>query len=570
MTMGPARHGAACAILARRLRSALTTTGTATATTTTAAPGLGAPGALIPQQQAIPQFLAGQNPARPYSSTSVLDRYADRLPGGLVWSETVALRRAALCRSLAPGSVVLVPAAKPCHVPGTGIPLPFRQEATFFYLTGVYDDSDMIAALEVSADGASVNYKLFVGEDDAERTRWEGERYGKKDVKTLRADCIDTLKELPAYVRGVRQQNRSVVVDAKMWRDHPFATEVLGSGEPAVSHLKQPPMGKSATFDALEQVVHELRWRKSDVELDLMRASSEITTLGFDQCMRLSHPSMNERQISALFEFVCKQEGAQHMPYPQVVAGGNSACTIHYSRNNRKVFDGEMVLMDAGCDFFGYASDVTRTWPVSGRFTEPQREVYERVLEAHEACLEMCREGNTLRDVHKVSVHLLSKALSRLGIIQKSTQAVLMQGLYKPFYPHSIGHWLGMDTHDVHTISALRPFEAGTVLTIEPGLYLPRNVPDIPAQYRGIGIRLEDDVVVRENGMGPEVLSCKVPITVRDVETTVGHWMDAINTGQGSGEGGQDFAKTKRKMGNLGVYYNHPGNTIQFSSSTSE
>ena len=140
------------------------------------------------------------------------------------------------------------------------------------------------------------------------------------------------------------------------------------------------------------------------------------------------------------------------------------------------------------------------------------------MLECHRECIEVCVEGNTLRDVHKMSVHLLSRALSRLGVVEKSTQQIILRGLYKPYYPHSIGHWLGMDTHDVHTISALRPFAAGTVLTIEPGLYLPRNVPEIPNAYRGIGIRLEDDIVVRQGGREPEVLSDKVPIAPEEVE----------------------------------------------------
>uniref|UniRef100_A0A7S2SZ76 Peptidase M24 domain-containing protein n=1 Tax=Chloropicon primus TaxID=1764295 RepID=A0A7S2SZ76_9CHLO len=283
-----------------------------------------------------------------------------------------------------------------------------------------------------------------------------------------------------------------------------------------------------------------------------MRASAEITTGAFNQCMALSHPSMNERQLSSLFEFLCKQEGAQRMPYPQVVAGGNNACTIHYSSNNRRVFGGELVLMDAGCDFYGYVSDVTRTWPVSGKFTEPQREVYEHVLEAHRECVEVCVEGNTLRDIHKMSVHLLSRALSKLGIVQKSTQQIILRGLYKPYYPHSIGHWLGMDTHDVHTVSALRPFEEGVVLTIEPGLYLPRNVHDIPAQYRGIGIRLEDDVLVRGGGLGPEVLSGNVPISPEDVEDLVGTWMDQEHQPAPEGEDQVDLTSASSLVGQQG------------------
>jgi Xaa-Pro aminopeptidase len=277
---------------------------------------------------------------------------------------------------------------------------------------------------------------------------------------------------------------------------------------------------------------------------------------------------MNEREISSLFEFLCKVEGAQRMPYPQVVAGGNNACTIHYSNNNKKVFEGEMVLMDAGCDFHGYVSDITRTWPIGGKFTEPQREVYEHVLEAHQKCLELCVEGATLRDIHKTSVTLLSRALSKLGIVQKSTRDVIMQGLYKPYYPHSIGHWLGMDTHDVHTVSAIKPFEVGTVLTVEPGLYLPRNNQEIPAQYRGIGIRLEDDILVTSDG--PDVLSGALPIKCEDVEAIVGKYQEEDQQQSSSLEEGNPPGTTNRTaassnrggaaLGTLSSTYNNKKN----------
>ena len=431
-------------------------------------------------------------------------------------------------------------------VPGTRIPLPYRQEATFFYLTGVYDQGchEAVCALELNATGEKLTYRLFVNEDDEERVRWEGPRLGVRDAKDLQCDVMETLPNLPRYLHQVKSQNRPLVIDGKMWKGHAYAKHVYqntpGKGDGALLPVytsfgstgrgggiapgSGTPLGTSVIYDTLEQTVHALRWKKTEHELDMMRCSAQITTRAFQTCMRNSHPSMNEREISSLFEFLCKSEGAQRMPYPQVVAGGNSACTIHYSNNDRKVFDGEMVLMDAGCDFHGYVSDVTRTWPIGGKFTEPQREVYGEVLEAHRECLAQCVEGATLRDIHRTSVHLLSRSLSRLGIVQKTTQEVLLQGLYKPYYPHSIGHWLGMDTHDVHTVSATKPFEVGTVLTIEPGLYLPRNCHEIPAQYRGIGIRLEDDVVVQEGA--PEVLSGGVPITPEDVEETVGNFME--------------------------------------------
>jgi len=458
-----------------------------------------------------------------------------------------AVRRSLLGERLVPGSVVLLPAAPQLLVPGTQIPLPYRQEAAFFYLTGIYQESDLIACLEVNPTGEKVFYRLFVSEDDKERQRWEGPRLGVRDAKQLQADGVETLPHFPRYLEDIVKQNRPIIINSKMWKDHPYGKELtlaatlnknmnmnMNPSHPPHGHSLNSQKGvKTVVYDTLEPALHALRWRKSPAEVEMMRKAANIATDAFKQCMRLSRANMNERELSSLFEFLCKVEGAQRMPYPQVVAGGNNACTIHYSNNNKKVFEGEMVLMDAGCDFFGYVSDITRTWPIGGKFTEPQREVYERVLETHQKCLELCVEGATLRDIHKTSVTLLSRALSKLGIVQKSTRDVIMQGLYKPYYPHSIGHWLGMDTHDVHTVSAVKPFEPGTVLTVEPGLYLPRNNHDIPAQYRGIGIRLEDDILVTEDK--PEILSGALPITVEDVENIVGKHQDE-EQGQVKGE----------------------------------
>jgi len=431
-------------------------------------------------------------------------------------------RQHQLALRLEPGSVAILPAAGAMHVPGTQIPLPYRQEASFRYLTGI-EASDIIAAIEASPTGQKATYRLFVPEKNVEREVWEGKTISAREgCDIYGADETQTLSYFPAYLARVVKQNRPVVINSKMWRGHRFSKLFAGSGG-AVSVSDR--RGYVKLRDELEKAVHHLRWRKSESELMLLRRSASITSQAFVKCMQKSHAYVGENDIASLFEYECKTSGAQRMPYPQVVASGNNACTIHYSQNNAIANDGDLLLMDAGCDYNGYVSDVTRTWPVNGKFTGPQREVYELVLEAHQRCIEQCVVGSTLKQIHRLSVELLSQAVSKLGIVDADARNIILQGFYRPYYPHSIGHWLGMDTHDVHHISSTQPLEPGVVMTIEPGLYLPRHMHNIPPHYRGIGIRLEDDVVV--HATGPEVLSAESPLVPEHVEKL----MDASVTG---------------------------------------
>jgi Xaa-Pro aminopeptidase len=251
-----------------------------------------------------------------------------------------------------------------------------------------------------------------------------------------------------------------------------------------------------------------MRWKKSEAELALMRRSAGIAAEAMTMCMSATNRSgatSSEHELSALFEYECRTRGAQRMAYPPVVASGSDATTIHYSRNDKQLVPGDLLLVDAGCEYYGYCSDVTRTWPVGGRFEGANRDVYEAVLETHAALLRACVPGNTLRQLHHMSVDMLRDALRSLGL----------EGDYKTFYPHSVGHWLGMDTHDAPSVSHDLPLEDGVTLTIEPGLY----IPDDPryGHYRGIGVRIEDDVLIR-NGGGCDVLSASAPCGPDEIE----------------------------------------------------
>ncbi|CAI5950659.1 unnamed protein product, partial [Closterium sp. NIES-65] len=274
-------------------------------------------------------------------------------------------------------------------------------------------------------------------------------------------------------------------------------------------------------------VLDEQRWIKSEAEQRLMRRAAEITAEAFLTAMRQSAAVAtgrwgaaggaggfgfaasredghmggslpHEGHISALIEFECKRRGAQRFAYPPVVAGGSSGCIVHYLRNDRPVQPGEPLLVDAGCEYFGYASDITRVWPPYGKFSPAQRAVYEAVREAMVECIAMCRPGATLRDIHQHSVISLSSALVQLGVCQGSAQQVA-RGAFRQFYPTSVGHWLGLDTHDCASVSSFQPLKPGVVLTIEPGLYLP-DIDQVPKHLRGIGVRIEDDILITADG----------------------------------------------------------------------
>ncbi|CAI5466772.1 unnamed protein product [Closterium sp. Yama58-4] len=289
----------------------------------------------------------------------------------------------------------------------------------------------------------------------------------------------------------------------------------------------------------------EQRWIKSEAEQRLMRRAAEITAEAFLTAMRHSAavavaggrggaggggggPGFastceedhmggslpHEGHISVLIEFECKRRGAQRFAYPPVVAGGSSGCIVHYLRNDKPVQPGEALLVDAGCEYFGYASDITRVWPPFGKFSSAQRAVYEAVREAMVECIAMCRPGATLRDIHQHSVISLSSALVQLGVCQGPAQQVA-RGAFRQFYPTSVGHWLGLDTHDCASVSSFEKLKPGVVLTIEPGLYLP-DIDQVPKHLRGIGVRIEDDILVTADGY--ENLTAAVPADVDALE----------------------------------------------------
>ncbi|HYH87112.1 MAG TPA: M24B family metallopeptidase, partial [Pyrinomonadaceae bacterium] len=251
----------------------------------------------------------------------------------------------------------------------------------------------------------------------------------------------------------------------------------------------------------------------------LMQRSADIASEAHREAMKSARPGMKEYEIEALIEYIFRKNGANAPAYNSIVGGGANATILHYVNNDAELRDGELLLIDAGAEYEGFASDITRTFPIAGRFTDAQRDIYQLVLDCQERCIEMVAPGVTLEEMHKRSVEILTEGMVRLGLLQGDTEKLIEEEGYKKFYMHRLGHYLGMDVHDVGVYNAdgqPRPVEAGIVMTVEPGLYIAEDAEGIPDKYRGIGVRIEDDVLVTANGH--RVLTDKAPKQIEEIE----------------------------------------------------
>jgi Xaa-Pro aminopeptidase len=394
---------------------------------------------------------------------------------------------------------------------------PFRHDSYFYYLSGFPEPEAVVALV---AGPHADRHVLFWRERNEEREIWDGFRYGPDAAREIFGfDEAHPISELESML-------------PEMAADRPALFTPLGQFEPwdrKVGDLLNEVRGRVRTgVAAPEEIVDvrsmldAMRLVKDDHELALMRRACAISSAAHRRAMRVTRPGMVEYQVEAelLHEFL--REGAQAVAYNSIVASGPNACVLHYRENNRPMNDGELLLIDAGCEFQGYASDITRTFPVNGRFSGPQKAVYEAVLAAQLACIDAVRPGAPFHDYHRVAERVLAQAFIDLGLLAGSLDAVLESGSYKQFYMHRAGHWLGMDVHDAGLYQAhgesvrLAP---GMVLTVEPGAYI-RPADNVPERFWNIGVRIEDDVLVTAHGV--ENLTEATPKSVADVEAAVG------------------------------------------------
>lgn len=406
-------------------------------------------------------------------------------------------RRRRFAEQLAPGTLAILGASPTQYMAGI-IPYPYRPNSCFQYLTGIIQP-DTLATIDSSG-----RFVVYAPDQSEFRSTWTGALMdARAAIHAFEADAAYAVSEIGIQLKAAVQRSTGLYLDLNA-----NASQLATEDHWRLALQVVQDQRETRPIRGLHSIIDRMRWKKSDAEVALMRRSASIAADAMSMCMSATYRSgemSSEHELSALFEYQCRTRGAQRMAYPPVVASGPDATTIHYSRNDKQLVPGDLLLVDAGCEYYGYCSDVTRTWPVSGRFEGANRDVYQAVLETHAALLRACVPGYTLRQLHHMSVDLLRDAMRSLGL----------EGDYKTFYPHSVGHWLGMDTHDVASVSHDLPLEGGVTLTIEPGLY----IPDEPqyGHYRGIGVRIEDDVLVRDGG-GCEVLSASAPRELDEIE----------------------------------------------------
>ncbi len=393
----------------------------------------------------------------------------------------------------------------------------YRQDSDVYYLTG-FDEQESVLVLRSEAP----RVVLFVRPRDPEREVWDGHRAGIEGAKRdFGADEAYPIAELPTQLPKLLENTSRLYY--RMGRERRFDDHVLAAVQAARAKAK---LGKWWPMEIVEPtpIVHEMRLFKSTDEIALMRRAMEISAEAHVAAMARARPGAYEYEIEALLRSIFRKHGAERTAYEPIVGSGPNATILHHRRNDRKMAEGELLLIDAGCEYGYYAADITRTFPVSGRFSTPQRELYEVVLAAQEASIATTRPGSNLDEVHRESVRVLTEGMVALGLLRESVSEAIEKETYKRFYMHRTSHWLGMDVHDVGAYfnrGEPRPLEPGMVLTIEPGIYVQATDEEAPERYRGVGIRIEDDILVTHDGC--DVLSAAVPKTVADIErATVG------------------------------------------------
>jgi Xaa-Pro aminopeptidase len=389
-------------------------------------------------------------------------------------------------------SIAIIPAARH-QIMTNDIFYPYRQSSDFYYLSGFQEPS---AVLLFEKTGTKNKFVMFVQNADPQSVLWHGPRCGVSNVKEcFDADMGYSIEELRDYLLHLRASNPTVLYN------NVITDEKIQQTIATIFHGQNIYPSKP--------IIEKMRVIKSPSEIELLSQSCQISSKAFEKVMRWTTSGVTQHQLHAFFEYECRRKGSARLGYVPVVASGEDNCTLHYIQNDMEVHDGDLILMDAGGEYHHYSSDITRTWPVTGKFTDTQRLVYEQVLHIQENCIEAVRPGTSLAAIHQHSVMLAQEALKKLNLSPKD---------YMTFYPHSIGHWLGMDIHDVNSVNTSEALRPGMVLTIEPGLYFP-NLPSIPEELRGIGIRIEDDILVTNEH--PEVLTKGAPKQIDHIEDII-------------------------------------------------
>jgi Xaa-Pro aminopeptidase len=427
-------------------------------------------------------------------------------------------RRRQLMGMMGANSIAILPTARET-VRNRDVHHPFRPDSDFYYLTGFPEPEAVLVLVPGRKHGEFI---LFCRERDPAKEQWDGYRAGLEGaVECYGADDAFPITDLDDILPGLLEERERVYF--AMGSDPAFDQRVSDWVGQVRARARAGVHGP-IEFLALDHYLHDMRLYKSRSEIAVMRRAAKTSAKAHTELMRQCRPGMHEYQLSSLFSHHCQMAGATQLAYPSIVGGGNNGCVLHYVDNRDALADGDLVLIDAGCEVDCYASDITRTFPVNGRFSEPQRQLYQLVLDAQHAAIAKVRPGNHWNDPHEAAVRVLTRGLLKLGLLRGTLAKALKAKSYSRFFMHRTGHWLGMDVHDVGDYKIdghWRELEPGMVLTIEPGLYIAKGTKGVAKKWQGIGIRIEDDVLVTRGD--PDVLTRDVPKAIDDIEAVMAH-----------------------------------------------
>jgi Xaa-Pro aminopeptidase len=428
-------------------------------------------------------------------------------------SSEFSARRTQLMDEIGRGNIALIASAK-VRTRNRDVDYAFRQDSDFYYLTGFNEAGALAVFIPGRVQG---EYILFCKEYDEKKALWEGAHAGLEEATTdFLADDAFPIDDLSDILPGLLENKAKVFYP--MGRDASFDHQLMEW----ITHIRsQTRSGVNAPGElvSLEYLVHEMRLIKSDAEIDLMRFAANVSCNAHIRAMQSCRVGRYEYQIEGEIIHEFMENGLRHVAYPSIVASGKNACVLHYVKNNDLLKEGDLLLIDAGAECDHYAADITRTFPVNGRFSHEQKVLYQLVLDTQIAAIEEVKPNAPWNKAHDVSVDVLTTGLVSLGLLTGDVQQLIKDEAYKDFYMHRIGHWLGMDVHDVGDYkinNEWRALEQGMVLTIEPGLYIPKDCLTVDEKWRGIGIRIEDDILVTETGY--EVLTQAAPKTIIEIE----------------------------------------------------
>jgi len=424
-----------------------------------------------------------------------------------------ARRRQTLMARMEPNSIAILPAA-PMYIRNRDVEHVYRQDSDFQYLSGFPEPEAVIALIPGREHG---EYVLFCRERDPERELWDGLRAGQDGaIAEYGADDAFPIGDIDDILPGLIEGRERVyyAIGTNETFDHQLM-EWIKMIRSKARQGAQPP----SEFVALDHLLHDMRLYKSANEVKVMRYAAEISARAHVNAMQACRAGLREYHLEAELDYEFRKGGAKMPAYGSIVAAGRNACILHYRENDAALEAGHLVLIDAGCEIDCYASDITRTFPVSGKFSPEQKAIYELVLAANEEAFKYIAPGRHWNEAHEATVRVITAGLVDLGLLEGEVGELIATEAYKPFYMHRAGHWLGLDVHDVGDYKIggeWRVLEPGMAMTVEPGIYVAADNHDVARKWRGIGVRIEDDVVVTKTGC--EILTGGAPKTVAEIE----------------------------------------------------